>query len=351
MIETIPPTGLQSLTRLELALLKFTLRAEEAVTLPVFSGSTFRGAFGAMFRRICCAPHCTDAQSCLLASVCAYARIFEAHPDVAGYSPTNEGGLPRPFVIHPPIGPPIGPPTAHRSVINPGEEFSFHLALIGMAASYAPYFILTWRELGQIGLGQGRGRFRLEKVESCPSLDATVATRLIYSSADELVRNDIETLTAERLLAANPRLQSDIDAQIASSQPSRLRIELLMPLRLKSGGEFLRDALPFDVLIGALLRRLESLSFLYCGGSLHLDYRAVVARAREAQTVKSDLRWVEWKRYSQRQERRIPWGGMVGSVEYAGEFGEFGAFLALGGVVGVGNNCAFGLGRIKLHGE
>jgi hypothetical protein len=39
---------------------------------------------------------------------------------------------------------------------------------------------------------------------------------------------------------------------------------------------------------------------------------------------------------------------MVGSVEYVGELGEFGEFLAVGELVGVGNNCAFGLGRYQL---
>src|SRR5262249_3369482 len=180
-----------SLTQFQLALLKFTLRAEEAVALPPFSGSTFRGAFGAMFRRIACAPHCTDAQSCLLASACAYARIFEAQPNVEGYRPASDGGLPRPFVIHPP-----GPPAGERNLIKPGEEFTFHMTFVGIAADFAPYFILAWRELGRIGLGARRGRFRLERVESCASLDRDPAPRLVYSSADELVRNNIEMLTA-----------------------------------------------------------------------------------------------------------------------------------------------------------
>jgi hypothetical protein len=320
-----------SLAQFQLALLKFTLRAEDAVALPAFAGSTLRGAFGAMFRRIACAPHCADAQTCLLASACAYARVFEAHPDVAGFQPMNDGGLPRPYIFHPAID--------RRDAIEPGGEFAFHLALVGMAADFAPYFILAWRELGRVGLGARRGRFRLERVESCASLDPDAPASLVYSSEDELVRNSIEMLTADRLLAANPRLPSDDDA------PANLRIELLMPLRLKSGGEFLRDHLPFDVFAGALLRRLESLSFLYCGGSLQLDYRALIARARQAQLVCSDLRWVAWERFSQRQEQRIPWGGIVGNVEYAGEFAAFREFLALGELVGVGNNCAFGLGR------
>lgn len=334
------------LQRLELALLKFTLRAAEPIRLPQFAGSTFRGAFGAMFRRIACAPHCADAKSCLLATACAYARVFEAHPDVPGYQPAANTEVPRPFIIHPP------PPSDAR--LNAGEEFSFHMVLAGAAINYLPYFILTWRELGRIGIGGTQGRFQLAAVESCLSLDAaetadadgSPSSRLIYSAADELVRNNLAPLTAERILATNARLRSLLESN--DQPPTRLTMDLLTPTRLKSSGEFLRVAPPFETLMGALLRRLESLSFFYCGGSLQLDYRALVGQAREVQTASSDLRWVEWSRYSQRQERKIPWCGLVGRVEYTGDFRQFLPFLAVGELVGVGNNCAFGLGRYRV---
>ncbi len=327
----------EALQHFRLALLKFTLRAEQQIALPEFAGSTFRGAFGAMFRRLACMPQCEDVQTCLVASHCAYARVFEARPAVAGYRPASEGGLPRPFVIHPPL--------ENRS-IGAGTEFSFHLALIGLAIDYLPYFILTWRELGRVGMGRGRGRFHLERVESCRSLNEE--SFIIYSSADELVRNNLELITTEGLLTRSAPLR-----QVAASDRAKgkvhMRIELLTPTRLKSGGEFLRTELPFSVLLSALLRRLESLSFFYCGGSLQLDYKALIARAEEVAVVENSLRWVSWERYSRRQERKIPWGGIMGCVEYRGDFTPFLPFLALGELVGVGNNCAFGLGRYQTH--
>lgn len=332
------------LRQLQLALLKFTLRAAEPIRLPQFAGSTFRGAFGGMFRRIACAPHCADAGDCLLASACAYARVFEARPDVPGYQSAANSEVPRPFIIHP-------PPT--EAPLKPGEAFSFHLVLVGAAINYLPYFILTWRELGRVGIGGAQGRFRLEAVESGFSVDSAETAEAakaessltIYSAEDEMVRNNLATLTVDRILATNTRLRSLIET---SARPrNRLTIEFLTPARLKSGGEFLRTAPQFDVVMRALLRRLESLSFFYCGGGLHLDYRTLVARAKEVETASSSLRWVEWTRYSQRQERKIPWGGLVGSVEYEGEFSGFWPFLALGELVGVGNNCAFGLGRFR----
>jgi CRISPR-associated endoribonuclease Cas6 len=323
-----PEATLSSLDNFKVALLRFTLRAEEEIRLPEYAGSSLRGAFGTMFRRIACAPHCQNAKTCLLASQCAYARVFEARPNVEGYKSVSEGGLPRPFVIHPPL--------TKQPIAKAGESICFYMALIGFAAEYLPYFILTWRELGRVGIGGTRGRFRLEKVENCASLEGETR-ETVYSSTDELVHNRLGILTADSLLAMQNR-----------SENSRLSIELLTPMRLKSGGEFLRAAPPFDVLMGVLLRRLESLSFFYCSGSLNLDYRGLMAQAKEVQALPSNVRWVEWDRYSHRQDRWIPLGGLLGRVEYKGDVTPFLPYLSLGELVGVGNNCAFGLGRFQI---
>ncbi|MGH9822862.1 MAG: CRISPR system precrRNA processing endoribonuclease RAMP protein Cas6, partial [Blastocatellia bacterium] len=131
----------------------------------------------------------------------------------------------------------------------------------------------------------------------------------------------------------------------------RFSIDFPTPLRLKSNGEYLRGHIPFAVLMGALIRRLETLSFFYCGGSLELDYRALMEKAAEVEIQFADLRWVEWQRYSRRQDRRIPWAGAVGTVHYEGDVEPFLPFLVLGEIVGVGNNCAFGLGRLFVTHE
>jgi hypothetical protein len=337
-----------ALARFEVSLLRVTLRAVETVELPPFSGSTFRGAFGAEFRRLACLPHCHDAATCEIAVHCSYARVFEAKPSKQGYTPVGDGGLPRPFLTHPPEG--------GRLTIEPGKPFTFYLALIGWAAHYIPYFILAWRELGLRGIGRGRGRFRLETVESCAEINPAAAGALVYNSEDELVRNPGKGLTADRLLSERQAfgVQAFRVPPSGGSESQRRRslsIEFVTPLRLKSKGAFLRGDLPFSALAGALMRRLETLSFFYGAGSLGLDYSALMERAREVRARSHSFRWVEWERYSYRQDRRIPWGGIVGHIDYVGDFGPFLPFLALGEIIGVGNGCAFGLGRYRCHSE
>ena len=60
---------------------------------------------------------------------------------------------PHPFVIDAPL--------ETTREYRPGEDLSFNLILIGKGGNYFPYFILAFEELGRIGIGQGKGKFKL----------------------------------------------------------------------------------------------------------------------------------------------------------------------------------------------
>jgi len=64
------------------------------------ASNVLRGAFGHIFRKMACAPHCSDAKSCSSASECVYARLFEPKQSWAGIpGPSGLGDWPRPFAI------------------------------------------------------------------------------------------------------------------------------------------------------------------------------------------------------------------------------------------------------------
>jgi hypothetical protein len=72
---------------------------------------------------------------------------------------------PHPFIIEPPL--------EKKQVYDAGDEIIFNLILIGQAAEYLPYFIYGFEEMGEKGIGKGRGRFKLkmekrEKMGSVP---------------------------------------------------------------------------------------------------------------------------------------------------------------------------------------
>jgi CRISPR/Cas system endoribonuclease Cas6 (RAMP superfamily) len=73
-----------------------------------------------------------------------------------------------------------------------------------------------------------------------------------------------------------------------------------------------------------------------------------VEQARAVETVTSDLRWVDWERYSNRQQARMRLGGFVGQVTYRGDFTEFLPYLLLGTYTHVGKGATFGLGEYEI---
>ena len=99
-----------------------------------------------------------------------------------------------------------------------------------------------------------------------------------------------------------------------------------------------------------MLRRVSSLLNAYDGGEPPIDYRGLVERARAVRTLSSDLKWFDWRRYSNRQGAAMQLGGLVGEVVYEGPIEEFMPLLSFCAEVHVGKQTSFGLGKIWREG-
>jgi len=294
--------------------------SSEAV-LPPFKGSTFRGSFGKALKAVVCALRRENCQTCLLADRCLYSTVFEnvRRPEEAtGPSPVH------PFVIEPPLT-----AQTHLSV---GDPFDFGLLLFGRATEYLPYFLYAFEEMGRVGIGarlrDGRGKFRLSQV--------TYEGKSVYDSGTgKLTTGTTETLELENI----PR-------KVAA--PTTVTISLETPLRLKHNNR-LHAELPFHVLVRAALRRVSTLNRLYGDGEPDLDYRGLVARAQQVRTSKSTIRWLDVRRYSNRQQDSMLVGGMIGDITYEGELAEFLPLIKYCEKVHLGKATTFGLGKIKVR--
>ncbi|MBM4285354.1 MAG: CRISPR system precrRNA processing endoribonuclease RAMP protein Cas6 [Deltaproteobacteria bacterium] len=294
---------------------------EDEAHLPPFKGSTFRGVFGWALKSVVCALKRQECPSCLLRQQCIYTKVFELPPDL---QPQGKPHPPHPFVIEPPLDP--------RTYLPPGESFDFTLLLFGAANQYLPYFVYAFQEMGKIGIGrraQGhRARFRLLAV-------ASPNTGIIYHHEDG-------SLSPGALLDLKP-----MDVAGPGPPVDEITLTLLTPLRLKYQNR-LQAELPFHVLVRGVLRRITVLASHYGDGEPSLDYRGLVHRAQEVQTVQSSLYWLDWERYSQRQAQAMLLGGLMGSITYRGELGEYLPLLRFAEKVHVGKNSTFGLGLFKV---
>jgi hypothetical protein len=102
-------------------------------------------------------------------------------------------------------------------------------------------------------------------------------------------------------------------------------------------------------LLLALLRRVSLLAERHGPAPLDLDFRALKIRAEAAEFAEATLRWVEWARYSGRQQALLQMGGLLGalSLPLAG-IEAFWPFLALAPWVHVGKGATMGLGAMRV---
>jgi CRISPR-associated endoribonuclease Cas6 len=302
--------------------LNFILQPLGQINMPPYKGSTFRGGFGNTFRKIVCALRRKDCKDCLLKGSCVYAYVFETSPD-EGASLMNMKKyekIPHPFIIE--------PPEDKTQIYDIEDPISINLILIGRAIDYLAYFIYTFEELGRRGIGKGRGKYSLKKVEG---EDGTV----IYSSGIISPQSPNEL-----------NIPEEIDFSLSSSKTLTLRF--LTPARISYRRD-LAVTLEFHILIRALLRRLCLLYYFHCERRQPLwNHKQIIAEAEKISIKRDSLRWFDWERYSSRQGVRMKLGGLVGEITYKGHVEPFIPLLRVGEILHVGKGTSFGLGKYRL---
>ena len=78
--------------------------------------------------------------------MCPYTAVFQPFVPEGSEKISRNRDIPRPFVIKPPL--------ETKETYLPGERLSFDLVLVGKIKDYLPYFIVTFKELSQAGLGR-----------------------------------------------------------------------------------------------------------------------------------------------------------------------------------------------------
>ena len=341
----LPANGLERMIdSLRWARLRLTLRAEEALRLPPYAGSTFRGAFGHAFKRVAC-PLRGACESCLHRTVCVYAYVFETAGSSDG-SPLARGAtVTHPFVLEPPESAP--------AELTAGDPLEVGLVLIGRAIPLAPYFLAACRDMASLGLGRGRGRCRLTRVVA--EDPDSPAGRVVYDGVADLLAPAVPVWSMAELNrlrnAGEPIAKSAMGRGMRNNGTrggeEQVTLEFVTPTRLRQEADLVVRP-EFATLATALLRRLSVLAEVHCGARAEIPAREVLAAAAAVKIAESKLRWHDWERYSARQGTRMALGGFVGRITFAGDLGPWLPLLRLGEVLHVGKGTAFGLGKYRI---
>lgn len=301
---------------------RFTLEVTSLMILPPYKGAVFRGAFGNVFRRVVCAVPRGDCATCLLRGQCLYVSFFEPPPPRDYADAAKFSKAPPPFVLNPPL--------TTKPVFRPNELLDFELVLIGPAIEALPYYIYTFTELGRMGLGKERGKYRLLAVDLIRGEEPV----RIYDGRTQMIS------------AYPPDVRT---VHHAKDDPgSAITLHFLTPVRLKVKGDLVTE-LTFPVLFERLAQRLKLLSAFYNPAAMPPDFSHLIALSQSIAVTSDKLNWYDWERYSGRQKTTMKFGGLKGSVSFSGELGPFMPYLRLGEQVNIGQGTTFGLGRISLN--
>ncbi|MBF0345228.1 MAG: CRISPR system precrRNA processing endoribonuclease RAMP protein Cas6 [Nitrospirae bacterium] len=300
-----------------------TIEALDVLSLPPYKGSTMRGGFGNALKRIVCALKRQQCTECVLKSSCVYAYIFETSP-MEGTNVMNMNKyeqIPHPFIIE--------PPEEAGRVFNQSERLCFNLILIGRAGQYLPYFILAFIELGKIGLGRGRGKYRLISVSD--------DKRTVYNVDDGQINAGL-----------SEELNISETFEFDKSPHGELKLRFITPARIL----FNRDMvvkLDFHILLRALMRRIYLLHYFHCQDrELLWNHRDIIDNAADVAILENKLEWLDWQRYSNRQKTQMKMGGLIGTITYRGDIEPFYSIIKAGELLHVGKGTSFGLGKYTV---
>lgn len=304
MAEFLPPLDFQ------IAFFRFLFRVTQPIALPDYKGSTFHDGFGQGLSHI--------------------GRRFGDYffRPSAGKFGNKKETFPKPFMLIPPL--------ERKTLYSQGDGIQCGLILFGEAIGHFMIAFAALERLGQeLGLGENKGRFRIEFVEQL-TLDGS---NLLFE--DDRWYSNPPPVRAREVLAAH------------HGEARQVVLSLVTRLRLKHNNLLVRKPPPFPVLFDRLIGRINSISRFY-GSGMMIPSSEKTQLMREAESVKMDrsrttARWEEWDRPQKPGRSKMTFGGLLGEIGYSGELGPFVPWLALGQWTGVGGKTSFGLGFYHLN--
>lgn len=317
---------------LRIAKYRFTLEAgERGLELPAWKASTFRGAFGHVFKRLSCMHPEQACSSCTALSYCAYPYIFETRPDQEDGFMGKYDQVPRPYLFE--------VPQDKQVHYEAGDLLTFDLRLFGKAIDYAPMFVTAFKELGLEGIGKGRKPFRLIHVENSDEYNGR--HRRVYMDVESGIVHQPIVLTGKEIIERE-RIRIEGVGGV-----EKVMVFFETPLRLKWKGKY-TDDVQFSVLFRNFLRRMTGLLQFHHDVQPEWPIRELVERAERVRLMDKRVKWLDYDRYSARQDVKMKMGGVVGWAIYEGEIDEFLSWLKVAEYVHIGKNTAFDLGRVRV---
>ena len=283
------------------------IQFREGAKLPDHLYSAFRGAFGHALKQVSCLYLAGNCGSCEQKAVCDYSYIF-ATP-VRQETEFYQAGeyAPHPYVLTPPLE----------------NKNQFSITLFGDAIEKWKTVVRAVHRMGQLGISRERYQFSL-----------------------------ISVMAGDETVWHSQRPNHFVTPETASYRqrhyPNEIAVDFITPAQIKVNDKLIK-APDFAQVIQVICRRLKSLLYWHTGEYKNFDIDAFLQAAGDVRTIKSNTRWQKISRFSNRQQSKMSFATMLGTMTYAGNFAAFAELLAFAEVAHIGKKTTFGFGKIKVR--
>ncbi|MDP8101361.1 CRISPR system precrRNA processing endoribonuclease RAMP protein Cas6 [Phocoenobacter atlanticus] len=299
------------LNTLKLARYRFIFQVTEPISLPDYAGSTLRGVFGRALRKISCMTKQDNCKACPLYQTCPYTNIFETPPKAHQIQKFSQ--VPNGYIIE--------PPHWGAKEYQVGETLSFELVLFGKLIEQLPLIAFAFQRAFQYSVAKGKG----ELVD------------ILHQQDDGFCS----------IYAGGKLLDHTTEIQMKVYQSNSIKLSITTPLRIQANGKPLNaKEITLERFLLTLAKRISLLSEFHAM-PLNLDF----AKLKENLTSIDDhkkLQWLDWRRYSSRQNQKMALGGVVGQWQLDNVPEDWLKLLYWGQWLHCGKNATFGLGKYEI---
>lgn len=256
---------------------------------PYFIGSQLRGALGYALKKVTCINPSYTCDGCFAVSNCLYHEFYEEKNTFHKYRFDFE--LAKPY-------------------------YDFNLYLFDSATAKLPYIISAFiMLLTQNGLGRDNKTYK----------DFSIFV------------NDIECYKDGKVT-----LPQEFVKKIQIDKICRnIKLQFITPLRIKKENRFLRsDEIELKDIINSIYQRQMKL--------LGKDFKKFPYEI-QGEVISKDIVFKDLTRQSNRQKTTMNMGGLIGQMQIQNLNKESYEVLKVGEILGVGKQCVFGLGKIKIE--
>jgi hypothetical protein len=299
---------------LPLSRYRFEIRLSKAVAHLPYMGSAWRGLIGWELQRLICPfskrPEC---KGCIIRDHCPYFQLFEDQSPISGIQE-----MPRGYIFSPSEG-------------KDATSQQLDVTLIGDCIRYFPAVLKAIQSGKASGIGPSRIPYVIHSIH-----------RLLPEGRLQEVPMDPEDWTgmnkeiplADWLVPA-PRITG----------PTAFALET--PVRLRKQGKYM-GRMEWPYFFATIVRRLEALSCLFSGGRpLGKErYTSLMDAFSIAAPIHGNLSWMDYSRYSSRQHKKVPMGGLIGTATLGAPDVWTTSWLQAAGLVHVGKGASMGLGKV-----